>query len=179
MIFLKKEKLKNIKAVAFDIDGVMTDGGILALPDGDLLRVFNAKDSMAIRMAAMNGLHLAVITGANSESIRKRMLYCGVPEEDIYLHSRIKIDDFNDFCRRHCLRTEEVAYLGDDLPDVPVLKAAGLGVAPEDACPEALEAADYLSDIPGGKGCFRDIVERILKAQDKWHLDDAEYKKRF
>ena len=91
---LTEERLRQIKAIAFDIDGVMTDGGILAMSDGDLLRIFDAKDSFGVRMAKMNGLHTAVITGGSSDSILRRFSVCGVDEEDIYLHSRIKIDDF-------------------------------------------------------------------------------------
>lgn len=176
---MNSEKLQNIKAIAFDIDGVMTDGGIIALPDGDLIRVFEAKDSLAIRMAVLAGFELAVITGASTDSIRRRMVYCGVPDENIYLHSRAKLEEFDDFCTRHGLKAEEVMYLGDDLPDIPVLKAAGIGLAPADACAEAKEAADDVSDYCGGKGFFRNAVEQVLKAQGKWALDIASYKKRF
>lgn len=174
-----EEKLKKIKAVAFDVDGVITDGGILAMPDGDLLRVFDAKDSFGIRMAKMNGLHTAIITGGSSESIVKRFSVCGIDEEDIYLHSRIKIDDFNDFCSKHLLKPEEVMYFGDDMPDVPVMLACGIGVAPADAADEAKAAADYVSPYPGGHGCVRHTIEMVLKAQGRWQLDDKLYKKMF
>jgi 3-deoxy-D-manno-octulosonate 8-phosphate phosphatase (KDO 8-P phosphatase) len=174
-----KEDLLRIKAVAFDIDGVMTDGGILAMPDGDLLRVFDAKDSFGVRMARMNGLHIAVITGGSSESIAKRFISCGVEPEDVYLHSRIKLDDFHKFCRRHSLQPEEVMYFGDDLPDIPVMKACGIGVAPADAVEEVRLAADWLSEYNGGHGCFRNAVEKVLKAQGRWNLDDVLFKKMF
>jgi len=174
-----EEKLRNIRAIAYDVDGVMTDGNLLAMPDGDLLRVFDAKDSFAIRMVSMAGLTVSVITGATSESIRLRMLTCGVPLEDIYLHSRKKITDFEDLCKRHNLKAEEVLFIGDDIPDVPVIKAAGIGVAPSDACEEAKAAADYISPYGGGKGCFRHIVEMVLKIQGKWELDTDLYQKRF
>lgn len=174
-----EEKLRKIKAVAFDVDGVVTDGGILAMPDGDLLRVFDAKDSFAIRMAKMNGLHTCIITGGSSESIIKRFSVCGVDEEDIYLHSRIKMDDFNHFCSKYMLKPEEVMYFGDDLPDVPVMKACGMGVAPADAAEEAKEAADYVSPFNGGHGCVRHTIEMLLKSQGRWHLDDQLYKKMF
>lgn len=171
--------LSKIKAVAFDVDGILTDGGILAMPDGDLLRVFDAKDSFGIRMAKMNGLHTAIITGGSSESIVKRFSVCGIDEEDIYLHSRIKIDDFNDFCSKHLLKPEEVMYFGDDMPDVPVMLACGIGVAPADAADEAKAAADYVSPYPGGHGCVRHTIEMVLKAQGRWQLDDKLYKKMF
>ena len=174
-----EEKFRKIKAVAFDVDGVITDGGILAMPNGDLLRVFDAKDSFGIRMAKMNGLHTCIITGGSSESIVKRFSVCGIDQEDIYLHSRIKINDFNDFCTKHLLKPEEVMYFGDDLPDIPVLKACGIGVAPADAAEEVKEIADYVSPYNGGHGCVRHTIEMVLKSQDRWQLDDQLYKKMF
>lgn len=176
---MDKEILLKIKAVAFDIDGVMTDGGILATSDGDLLRIFDAKDSFGVRMAKMNGLHTAVITGGSSESIIRRFSVCGVDPDDIYLHSRIKIDDLNAFCAKHSLKPEEVMFFGDDLPDIPVIKACGLGVAPADAVEEVRQAADFVSPLPGGHGCVRHAIEMVLKAQGRWHLDDTLYKKMF
>lgn len=173
------EKLKNIRAIAFDVDGVVTDGNLLAMPDGDLLRVFEAKDSFAIRMITMAGLDAAVITGAVSESIRIRMKTCGVPHDDIYLHSRKKILDFEDLCKRHGFSPDEVLFIGDDIPDVPVIRAAGIGVAPADACEEAKAAADFISPYGGGKGCMRHTVEMVLKMQGKWELDTELYQQRF
>ena len=176
---MEQEKLLSIKAIAFDIDGVMTDGGILAMPDGDLLRIFDAKDSFGVRMAKMNGLHTAVITGGSSESIRKRFSVCGVDEDDVYLHSRIKLNEFNDFCTKYSLMPEEVMYFGDDLPDIPVMRACGIGVAPADAVQEVRDAADFVSPFRGGHGCVRHAVEMVLKAQGRWKLDDELYKKMF
>lgn len=171
------DKLKKIKAIAFDVDGVMTDGGILAMPDGDLLRIFDAKDCFAVRMAKMNGLVTCVITGAASESIMKRFTYCGVDAEDVYLHSRIKMEQFDDLCKRHNLSYDEVMYFGDDLPDIDVIKACGIGVAPADAVNEVKEAADYISPYNGGHGCVRHAIEMVMKTQGIWHLDNARYKK--
>lgn len=179
MPMIEKERLLRIRAIAFDIDGVMTDGGILAMPDGDLLRVFDAKDSFGVRMAKMNGLHTGIITGGSSGSIVKRFSVCGVDPDDIYLHSRIKLDDFNAFCHKHSLLAEEVMFFGDDLPDIPVIKACGIGVAPADAACEVKMAADFVSEFKGGHGCVRNAVEMVLKAQGRWHLDDALYKKMF
>ena len=127
----------------------------------------------------MNGLHTGIITGGSSESIVKRFSYCGVEPEDIYLHSRIKLDDFNEFCKRHSLLPEEVMFFGDDLPDIPVMKACGIGVAPADAVEEVKQAADFVSPCAGGHGCVRHAVEMILKTQGRWQLDDALYKKMF
>ena len=169
----------GIKAFVFDVDGVMTDGGIFADNDGNLFRTFDAKDAFAMRMASMNGYALGVITGGRSRSIVKRMSVCGVPAEDVYLGSRDKMDDFRDFCTRHRLEPDEIMYFGDDLPDVPVIKACGCGVCPSDAVTEAREAADFVSPFPGGRGCVRDTLERVMRSQGRWKFDVECYKNNF
>lgn len=168
----------NIKAFVFDIDGIFTDGGIYAI-DGDLLRKYDAKDCMATRIAYMNGFKTGIITGGISEIIAQRMLRCGFNREDIYLGSRKKIEQFDDFCKRNGLSYDEVLYCGDDLPDIPVLKAAGIGACPADAVEEVKAVSDIVSDHKGGQFFVRNIIETVLKAQDKWYLDDDSYKAKF
>lgn len=175
----KEAPFGNIKAFAFDVDGVLTDGGILANLDGELFRTFDSKDGFALRMASMAGYPVAIITGGRSESIRKRFLTCGVRAEDVYLGSRDKIEDFDDFCSKYGLAPEEVMYFGDDLPDIPVMLKCGCGVAPSDAVEEVLESADYVSAYPGGRGCVRKTVEAVMKRQGRWRLDVAVYKEKF
>lgn len=171
--------LSKIKGFTFDIDGVMTDGGILCDLEGQLYRNFDAKDGFAVRMATLNGYHVGIITGGRSGSIRQRFLSCGVPTEDIYLGSRDKINDFRDFCKRHGLNEGELVYIGDDIPDIETIVAAGIGAAPSDAVQEVLDAADWVSSRPGGKGCVREILETIMKSQGRWVFKTDEYKKRF
>ena len=171
--------LKGIKAFVFDVDGVLTDGGIFANLDGELLRTFDSKDGFALRMAYMKGYRLGVISGGRSESIRKRVQQCGMKAEDVYLGSRDKIEDFEDFCRKHDLGPEEVMYFGDDLPDIPVMTVCGCGVAPSDAVDDVLEAADHVSTKPGGKGCVRETIEMVMKLQGTWELDVQDYKRKF
>jgi 3-deoxy-D-manno-octulosonate 8-phosphate phosphatase (KDO 8-P phosphatase) len=172
-------RFSKIRAFAFDVDGVLTDGGILADLNGELYRVFDSKDGMAIRMAVMKGFHMAIITGGRSESIRQRFGSCGIKPEDVYLRSRAKIEDFDDFCTRHGLEPEEVMYFGDDLPDIPVMVACGCGVCPSDAVDEVKEIAGLISTKPGGKGCAREVIQTVLKEQGKWELDVQAYKKHF
>ncbi len=174
-----KERLDKIKAFVFDVDGVLTDGGIFANLDGELFRTFDAKDAFALRMAHMNGYAPGCITGGRSESIRKRLATCGFRKEDVYLGSRIKLKDFNDFCFRHGVLTDEVMLFGDDIPDIPVLKECGCGVCPSDAVDEAKEAADLISDYPGGKLCVRKTLELVMKAQGKWEVDFETYDRMF
>lgn len=174
-----EDKLRKIKAFVFDVDGVFTDGGILADVNGELYRTFDAKDAMALRMASMKGYHLGIISGGRSESISKRFTTCGVAQEDIYLCSRAKIEDFEDFCKRHDVRPDEVMYFGDDLPDIPVMMACGCGVCPCDAADEVLEIADYITVKPGGKGSVREALTMVMKLQGTWQLDIDTYKKKF
>jgi 3-deoxy-D-manno-octulosonate 8-phosphate phosphatase (KDO 8-P phosphatase) len=173
------DRFTRIKAFAFDVDGVLTDGGILADLNGELYRTFDSKDGMAIRMAVMKGFHLAIITGGRSESIRKRFASCGIKAEDVYLGSRAKIEDFEDFCSRHGLSPDEVMYFGDDLPDIPVMVACGCGVCPSDAVEEVKEIADHISTRPGGRGCARETIEMVLKEKGLWALDVQAYKRHF
>lgn len=174
-----EDRLRKIKAFAFDVDGVLTDGGLLADLHGEFYRVFDAKDGMAIRMAFMKGYHLGIITGGRSESIKRRFLASGIDEDDIYLNSRDKMEDFNKFCSRHSLKPEEVMYFGDDLPDIPVMIACGCGVCPSDAVDEVKKIADLIGTRPGGKGFAREMLEMVMKLQDTWQLDIEVYKKKF
>ena len=171
--------LKKIKAFVFDVDGVLTDGGLLADLQGEFYRTFDAKDGFALRMAMMHGYHLGIITGGSSESIKMRFKACGVKPEDIYLKSRDKIADFEDFCNRNGLKSEEVMYFGDDLPDAPVMIACGCGVAPADAVEDVKEIADLVSTRPGGKGCARECIEKVMRLHGEWKLDVSDYKKKF
>lgn len=169
----------EIKAFAFDVDGVLTDGGVFCNLEGQLLRTFDAKDGFALRMASMNGYPLAIITGGRSESIRKRVITSGLKPEDVYLGSRDKMADLRDFCRRHSIEPKDVMFFGDDLPDAEVLRACGCGVCPSDGMPDAKEVADIVSDYPGGKGCVRYELERVMRLQGKWNFVTEVYKEKF
>ena len=171
--------LKSVKAFAFDIDGVATEGGVFCNSEGDLLRTYDAKDGFGIRMAVMRGYPVAVITGGSSESIRKRMLASGVESQNVFLHCRDKREEFAIFCERYNLRPEDVMYFGDDVPDLDVLKACGVAVCPADAVDEVKEAADWVTTKPGGKGCLREAIEATLRAQGQWIFEPDVYKKKF
>ena len=170
---------KNIKAFTFDIDGVMTDGGILADFRPDAVDQAVHLSGSTENGAAAHAVPVGVITGGRSQSIRARFSSNGINPEDIYLGSRNKIEDFEDFCRRHNLKPEEVMYFGDDIPDIEVIRAAGIGVCPNDAVEEVKEAADIISDRPGGKACVREYMEKAMKAQGRWVFDAIAYKKKF
>ncbi len=167
--------LNNIKAVVMDIDGVLTDGGLIPLSDHDLLRVFDAKDSFAVRVASKKGLVTGIISGGKTEALRFRCLNLGIREENLYLGARGKMTSFRDFCNRNGLDPSEVMYIGDDIPDTQVLAACGAGVAPADAAEEAKAAADIVSPYPGGHWCVRNAIEQVLKAQGKWVFDPERF----
>lgn len=174
-----ENRLRKIKAFLFDVDGVFTDGGLLADLNGEFYRTFNSKDGLAVRMAVMHGYHMGIITGGRSESIRARFLACGFLDENIYLNARNKMTDFQHFCSKYNLKPDEVLYMGDDLPDAPVMIACGCGVAPADAVDEVKAIADHITIRDGGRGCVRECLEMVMKAQEEWFLDVDVYEKKF
>lgn len=175
---LNTTSVSNIRAFAFDVDGVLTDGGIYAV-DNDLFRRYDAKDGFALRMASMNGYCLSIITGGISQTIVQRFVRFGFDEKDIYLRSRNKVEQLQDFCTRHGLDPNQVVYCGDDIPDIGAIRMSGIGACPCDAVPEVIDAADYVSPFPGAGGFVRNLVETVMKMQGKWVLDMDEYKVRF
>lgn len=164
-----KSKLHNIKAFAFDVDGVLTDGGIISLPDGDLFRTHYSRDGYAIRVAIEYGYPVAIITGGVSPSVETRYRNIGV--KDIFSGARDKLPAFREFCRRYNLSPSQVAYAGDDIPDIPPMKICGLPFCPSDAATEVRHQAQYISPFPGGRGCVRDFVEQVMRLQGKWYQE--------
>ena len=164
-----KEDIALTQALVFDVDGVFTDGGIMPLPGGDFIRKYNAKDGYAIAYAARMGYKIAVITGGRGELLRRRFAYYGVTR--LYDGCTNKIATLREFLDEFGIEAEHTVFMGDDIPDVECMRAVGIPVAPADAAPEVIEAARYVSQFGGGKGCVRDIIEQVLRAQDKWCKD--------
>ena len=164
-----KINLHKIKAFAFDVDGVFTDGSLLVDNNGHFLRTYNAKDGYAVRQAVRNGYHIAVITGGADISIEYRFKCLGV--QDIFLMSEDKIHDFNTFCTRHNIDASEVLFMGDDIPDIEIMHNCGVACCPADAATETKNAASYISEMCGGKGCVRDVIEQVMKIQGKWNIN--------
>ncbi|GHT74020.1 3-deoxy-D-manno-octulosonate 8-phosphate phosphatase [Bacteroidia bacterium] len=165
-----KTLLHNIKAFVFDVDGVFTNGLVLALADGDLLRQHNSKDGYAIRYAMEQGYRIGIISGGASESIRKRMETLGIAGADVYLGARNKTAPFTDFCNKYQLAPNEVLAMGDDIPDIPILQISGCATCPADAVQEVKDVSVYISVKNGGEGCIRDVIEQTLRLQNKWNL---------
>lgn len=174
-----RDKLKKIKAFAMDVDGVLTDGSVLATQDGDLIRTFNAKDGFGMRMCKIKGYPVAIITGGGSDSIFKRVTGIGVEPSNVFLHARNKVPYFEQFLKENNLKAEEVAYGGDDIPDLEILRICGLSFCPSDAVLEVKEICDHVSLHPGGHGCVREVIEDVLKAHDDWHFEAEAHTKLF
>lgn len=164
--------LKKIRAMLFDVDGVLSANVIPMTPEGEPMRTVNIKDGYALHLAAQQGFKLGIITGGRTEAVRKRFLSLGIPAEDIYMASSIKLRDYEDYLRRHGLADEEVLYMGDDIPDLQVMARCGLPCCPKDAAPEVKAVARYISHAPGGYGCGRDVVEQVLKVHGRWLADE-------
>ncbi|MBQ0016176.1 MAG: HAD-IIIA family hydrolase [Bacteroidales bacterium] len=166
-----KEKLHAIKAFVFDFDGVMTDGAVWTLPDGQTMRSGNIKDGYAIQYAVKKGYHVAVISGANSTSIQHRLASLGVT--NIFIGCANKIETYNKFLTDNNLTEQQVLYMGDDIPDYPIMKRCGVATCPSDAVVEIKEIAHYISRYPGGGGCVRDIIEQTMRLHGQWFHQDA------
>lgn len=165
--------LKKIRAIIFDIDGVLSAETITLSSEGVPLRTVNIKDGYAIQLAMKLGLRIVIMTGANVSSICRR--YEGLGVEDIYVGCAVKIKAYDAFLEQYCLSDDEVMYMGDDIPDLQVMRRVGCPVCPKDACPEIKEASLYVSDCIGGHGCGRDVIEQTLRAQGKWVMDEKAF----
>ena len=162
--------LQKIRAIVFDLDGVLSSSTIALDLEGTPLRTVNIKDGYAIQLAMKMGLRIAIISGCRIEAVRMR--YEGLGMEDIYLGAAVKIKTYEEFKAKYGYDDEEVMFMGDDIPDLEVMRRVGCPVCPKDACHEVREASIYVSDRNGGEGCGRDVIEQTLRAQGKWLKDE-------
>lgn len=165
--------LSKIRAVIFDLDGVLSSETISLGMDGTPLRTVNIKDGYAIQLAMKMGLRIAILSGCTIEAVRHR--YQGLGMEDIFLGASVKIQIYEQFLAKYGLKDEEVMFMGDDIPDLEVMRRVGCPVCPADACPEIKSVSLYVSQLKGGYGCGRDVIEQTLKAQDKWLSDERAF----
>ncbi|RZK49330.1 MAG: HAD-IIIA family hydrolase [Pedobacter sp.] len=160
------DRFKHIHTFIFDVDGVFTDGQVIAHPDGELLRSFNIKDGYALQLAVKKGYHVAIISGSKGLSIEKRFANLGV--KDVYLSVGNKVEIMQSYLQQHNLSLEGVLYMGDDIPDLEAMKLVGLPTCPCDAVPEIKAISSYISSETGGKCAVRDVIEKVLKLQGNW-----------
>ena len=158
--------LKRIKAIIFDVDGVLSAETITLASNGEPLRTVNIKDGYAIQLAVKMGLRVVILTGGNTEAVRLRYQRLGV--EDIYMGCSVKVKTYDEFLRKYELTDADVMYMGDDIPDIEIMRRVGCPVCPKDACADVRDISLYISPYSGGYGCGRDVIEQTLRAQDKW-----------
>ncbi|WP_242095051.1 KdsC family phosphatase [Aestuariivivens sediminicola] len=167
-----KEYLEHITTFIFDVDGVLTDGSVIVTTDGEMLRKMSIKDGYALKLAVNKGYNIGVISGGTNEGVRLRLEGLGV--KDIYLGAHNKMDQLNDYFNKKGIKSENVLFMGDDVPDLPAMKSIGLPCCPQDAVPEIKAISKYVSHKKGGDGAARDVIEQVLKVQGNWNdLYDA------
>ncbi len=161
-----KELLHDITTLIFDVDGVLTNGDIQISENGELLRTMNVKDGFALKTAVKKGFNTCIISAGTNKGVQSRLETLGV--QTVYLNAQDKISVYNDYIKEHNLKPEEVLYVGDDIMDINVMKQVGLACCPQDAVAEVKSISQYISHKKGGKGCVREIIEQVLKVQNKW-----------
>ena len=165
--------LTKIRTIVFDLDGVLSASTITLDADGTPLRTVNIKDGYAIQLAMKMGLRIAILSGCRIEAVRQR--YEGLGMEDIYLGASVKIQVYDEYLAKYGYDDSEVMFVGDDIPDLEVMRRAGCAVCPKDACTEVKEVSCYISQYDGGYGCGRDVIEQTLRAQGKWLKDEKAF----
>jgi len=163
-----KEIMPQITTFIFDVDGVLTNGTVTIFPNGDLIRQMNIKDGYALKTAVDMGYHVCIISGGTNPAVKLRLQGLGLT--DIYLGINDKIEQLNEYLDMYSIQPDQVLYMGDDIPDFPVMKVIGLPTCPKDAVPEIQHISKYISQKKGGNGCVRDVIEQVLKVQDKWNV---------
>lgn len=169
-----KEIMPQITTFIFDVDGVLTDGTVYVFENGELVRHMNIKDGYALKTAVDAGFNVCIISGGSNEGVRTRLKKLGL--KDIYLGAHNKVEQYYEIMDMYDLNPENILYMGDDIPDYPVMEKVGLPCCPKDAAPEIQHISRYISHKNGGKGCARDVIEQVLKVQGKWNGKfDAKY----
>jgi 3-deoxy-D-manno-octulosonate 8-phosphate phosphatase (KDO 8-P phosphatase) len=162
-----KEIMRHINTFVFDVDGVFTDATIIVMPNGEFVRTMNMKDGYALKTAIDNGYNVCIISGGTNEAVRERLKGLGVT--DIYLGVHDKVEKLDEYLDIYNINPDNVLYMGDDIPDYHPMKMVALPTCPKDAVPEIQDISLYISQKKGGNGCVRDVIEQVMKVQDKWN----------
>ncbi len=157
---------EKVKVFVFDIDGVLTDSMLHVQETGELLRRMNIKDGYALQLAVKKGYKVWVISGGHSNASKRRLNNLGVM--DVFIGVENKLEKLQEMLDMHGLTTEQVLFMGDDMPDIPSMRLCGLATCPNDAAVEVCNIAHYISPIKGGMGCVRDVIEKVLKINNDW-----------
>ncbi len=165
-----KISLSSITTFIFDVDGVLTDGGV-NLFTNEAVRTLNARDGYALQYAAKMGYAIFIISGGNSKAVKDRLMTAGVKE--VILQASHKVKVYEELKAEYSFKDEEVLYMGDDIPDYNVMKKVGVATCPQDAAVEIKNISHYQSPYKGGHHCVRDVIEQTLRVQGKWFTEDA------
>jgi 3-deoxy-D-manno-octulosonate 8-phosphate phosphatase (KDO 8-P phosphatase) len=160
------ELFKKITTFIFDVDGVLTDGSVLVLETGQQARRMSIKDGFALQLAIKINYRIVVVSGSNPSPVVDRLNKLGITE--VHFSILDKKTFITTYIKKNKLKSGEVLYMGDDLPDLPAMSVVGLSACPADAAPEIKEAVHYISPFNGGCGCVRDVIEKVLKLNDHW-----------
>jgi 3-deoxy-D-manno-octulosonate 8-phosphate phosphatase (KDO 8-P phosphatase) len=163
-----KEIMNDITTFIFDVDGVLTDGTVHVSQTGEMLREMNIKDGFAMKAALETGYNVCIISGGSNEGVRIRLRNLGIT--DIHLGSPDKVATFKEYVELYNIKPEQVLYMGDDIPDYHVMQLVGLPTCPQDSSPEIKTISKYISHKNGGKGAVRDVIEQVMKVQEKWNM---------
>ena len=162
-------QFKNINTIVLDVDGVLTDGTLLIMPGGLMVRRMNIKDGYALQLAVKKGYHVAVISGGDSPEVKDRLQKLGIT--DVYMKVQDKLSVLQEYLLLNGLDAANTAYMGDDMPDYDVMKEVGLPTCPADAAVEIKTLSAYVSPLNGGAGCVRDVIEKIMRVRGDWSED--------
>ncbi|MEI6899687.1 MAG: HAD hydrolase family protein [Bacteroidota bacterium] len=166
-----KERLVSINTFIFDYDGVLSDGSIITLDDGEAYRTTNVKDGYALQLAIKKGYRVVVISGARANCMIHRLTALNITEYFLGIENKMEV--FQKYLADHKIASDSVLYMGDDIPDYEVMKASGISACPADAAEEIKKISSYISPFSGGKCCVRDVIEQVMKVQGKWMNQDA------
>lgn len=160
------ELFTPIKWFIFDIDGVLTDGSLLIMPNGVMTRHMNIKDGYALQLAVDKGYQISIISGGSSIEVKERLQKLGIT--DVHLKVQDKKELLQALITNHQTNPKEILYMGDDIPDLEVMGVVGLPCCPADAARDILDISAYISPYNGGHGCVRDVIEKVLRLHNKW-----------
>lgn len=164
-------EFKNITTFVFDIDGVLTNSTVLVLPDGVMARSMNIKDGYALQLAVKKGYNIAIISGGDPKEVTYRFKKLGI--QNVFLGVKNKSKVLSEYLTKNNIPASKALYMGDDIPDFDVMKMIGLACCPNDAVPEIKSISKYISPNNGGEGCVRDVIEKVLKLNNHWHVDTS------
>jgi 3-deoxy-D-manno-octulosonate 8-phosphate phosphatase (KDO 8-P phosphatase) len=167
------QKLKSIKILILDVDGVLTDGRVIYTDSGEEIKRFDVRDGHGLKLLMRSGIEVILLTGRESKVVLHRARDLGI--EHVYQKALNKIEVYKTILAQRNLEDKEVGFVGDDLVDLPVLRKVGFSAAVPDAVPEVKEIVDYITTKKGGEGAVREICELLLKAQNKWEAVTEKY----